>query len=46
MIFIFLAVGTNSANVYMAEICNPKLRGSMMSIGSIMLSFGKWFVHF
>lgn len=39
-IFLFLAIGTNSANVYMAEITSPKLRGSMMSIGSVMLSFG------
>ncbi|XP_060862227.1 facilitated trehalose transporter Tret1-2 homolog isoform X3 [Metopolophium dirhodum] len=35
-----MSVGTNSANVYMAEISSPKLRGSMMSIGSVMLSFG------
>ncbi|XP_050420599.1 facilitated trehalose transporter Tret1-like [Adelges cooleyi] len=35
-----MSVGTNSANVYMAEISTPKLRGSMMSIGSVMLSFG------
>ncbi|XP_025197012.1 facilitated trehalose transporter Tret1-2 homolog [Melanaphis sacchari] len=35
-----MSTGTNSANVYMAEICSPKLRGSMMSIGSVMLSFG------
>jgi len=35
-----MSIGTNSANVYIAEITNPKLRGSMMSIGSVMLSFG------
>ncbi|VVC36225.1 Hypothetical protein CINCED_3A014919 [Cinara cedri] len=35
-----MSIGTNSANVYMAEISNPKLRGFMMSIGSIILSFG------
>jgi len=40
---MFLAIGTNSANVYIAEITNPKLRGSMMSIGSVMLSFGKFY---
>lgn len=42
----FLAVGTNSANVYMAEISSPKLRGTMMSIGSVMLSFGKFYVNY
>lgn len=27
----------------MAEITNPKLRGSMMSLGSVMLSFGVFY---
>ncbi|XP_050544086.1 facilitated trehalose transporter Tret1-like isoform X2 [Daktulosphaira vitifoliae] len=40
-----MSVGTNSANVYMAEITNPKLRGSMMSIGSVMSSFGIVFMY-
>lgn len=41
-----LAIGSNSANVYMAEISSPKLRGSMMSISSVMLSFGKCNVYY
>lgn len=42
LLSLSLGVGTNSANVYMAEISSPKLRSSMMSIGSVMLSFGMY----
>uniref|UniRef100_A0A8D8LA96 Facilitated trehalose transporter Tret1 n=2 Tax=Cacopsylla melanoneura TaxID=428564 RepID=A0A8D8LA96_9HEMI len=40
-----MSMSANACNVYIAEVSRPKLRGSLMSVGSLFISFGMLLIY-
>ncbi|KAI5706000.1 hypothetical protein M8J76_015834 [Diaphorina citri] len=40
-----MSMGANAANVYIAEVARPILRGSLMSVGSLFISMGMLIIY-
>lgn len=40
-----MSMGANACNVYIAEVARPRLRGSLMSVGSLFISLGMLVIY-